>query len=135
MCIPARDFVAVAGGPNNIWIRPIGDSEAGLATAHRVIPACFPEVNWHAGTAHVPVVLHVAVEVIRNLVIDIDVIHLPDRQIHAMEAAAMNCSDVHAAVVGNHEAVGVVRINPYIVIVATPGNLSEVESSVEGSVE
>src|SRR6266571_3096585 len=91
--VPAGDFVPVASRPNDIGIGQIGNGKARLATTHAMIPACFLGVYGHAGAAHVSVVLHIAVEVVRNLVVDVHVIHLTDRQSNAMEAAAVNGSD------------------------------------------
>src|SRR5215469_13611702 len=104
--VPASDFVAITGGPNDIGIGHVGQSESGFAAAHRVIPPNFAETTESetsersAGPAHVSVVLHVCVEVVGNLVVDSDVIHLADWQLNAVEAAAVNGADVQAAVVG-----------------------------------
>ena len=76
-------------------------------------------------TAHGAVVLHVAVDVIGHSVIHGDVVHLPDGQRHAMDAAAVVGGDVHAAVVGDDNAIGVPRIHPDIVRVAAPGQVAE----------
>src|SRR5690348_13246955 len=48
-----------------------------------------------------------------------------------MESAAMNRGDVQAAVIGDHEAIGILRIDPDVVIVAAPGNFLEKFAAVE----
>ena len=63
---------------------PIAWSQPDFADTPEADPAM--EVS---GPAHVAVVLHVAVEVVGNLVVHGDVVHLADRQLHAMEAASV----------------------------------------------
>ena len=66
--------------------------------------------------AHRAVVLTVAVDPVRHPVVGADVIHLPDRQRHAL--AARRARNPRAAVVGQHEAAAVLRIDPDVVAVA-----------------
>src|SRR5438309_11310721 len=110
--IPTGDLVAIASGPNDIGIDQIRNGEARLSTAHAAIPSCFLRVDGHAGTAHTSVVLHIAVEVVGNLVVDVHVIHLAEWQSNAVEAAAVNGSYIHSRVIGNHKTIGIGRINP-----------------------
>src|SRR4029077_6015917 len=112
--------VPVAGRPHDIRVSGIGQGEPGFATSHVTIPAGFLRINGYAGTTHVPVVLHVAVEVVGHLVIDCDVIHLADRQRDAVEPATVHGGDEHAAIVGDDEAVGVGGVDPDVVGIAPP---------------
>src|SRR5271165_1417498 len=81
--IPTRDFSAVTSGPNNVRVLRIGKREAGLTTAHAVLPpvllgsAVTGTGKRITGSAHGAVVLHVAVNVVRDLIVGGDVIHLP----------------------------------------------------------
>src|SRR5580765_7320668 len=118
--IPASHFVAVARGPDDVWVGYIWNCESGFAASHTMIPTSFVCINGHARTSHVSVVLHVAVEVVRNLVVDSDVIHLADRQFHAMQSAAVHGCDAHTSIVGDDKPIGVCRINPDIVRVSSP---------------
>ena len=108
--VVARQLVAVARRPDDVGIGRIRDGEAGLAAAECVIPrndctaaptaatassaAATAAGQRSAGArgvvrdrlrrvaraAHRPVVLPVAVDPVRHLVVDGDVVHLPDRQ-------------------------------------------------------
>src|SRR6266436_7159795 len=100
--VPTGNLVAVASGPNHIGIGQIGNGEAGFATAHAAIPPSLLRIDGHARTAHISVVLHVAVAIVGDLVVYVDVVHLADRQRNAMEPAAVNGGDVHARVIGDH---------------------------------
>src|SRR5579863_7020438 len=100
-CIPARHFVSITSGPDDVGISRIRDSKTGFAAAHVAIPARFLEVDGHTRPAHVPVILHVAIEVVRNLVVDIHVIHLADGQSDVVKASSMNGGDNHSTVVGD----------------------------------
>src|SRR4051812_39801031 len=131
MAIPAGNFVAIAGCPHYLGIGEVGNRATGLAASHRVIPSGLARVDGNAGPAHVSVVLHVAVEVVGNLVVHIDVVHLPDGQSRAMKTAAVNRGDVHAAIVGDDKAIGILRIDPDIVRVSAPGNVFEIFATVE----
>src|SRR5579859_4267219 len=91
--IPASHFIAVAGGPNYIGIGRIRNGKAGFTTAHVVIPSRYPRIDRHAGAAHVSVILHVGVDVVGNLVIDVHVIHLSDRQLNSVKATAVDGGD------------------------------------------
>src|SRR5271155_462028 len=76
--IPAGDFRAVTRGPNNVWIYRVRKREAGLAAAHAVVPPVFLRSaitgtgKRITGAAHGAVVLHVAVNVIRDLIVSGD---------------------------------------------------------------
>src|SRR5690242_16581518 len=112
LCIPASDFVAVATRPHDVWIREIGKRETGFASTHAALPAgvhhtAVLERRRDAGAAHIRAVLHVGVDVVRNLIVDGDVIHLTNWKLNALEAAPVNGGDVQAAVVGDDEAVGI----------------------------
>ena len=114
--IPARHLIPVAGCPDDVGICWVGDREAGLATSHAVFPAQLSEV----GPAHVPVVLHIGINVVRNLVVHRHVVHLPDGQHHAMESAPVYGGDAQPAIVGNHKTLRVFRVHPNVVVVAAP---------------
>src|SRR6266436_2593143 len=133
--IPTGDLVAIASSPNDIGIGQIRNGEAGLATAHAMIPSCFLRVHGHAGAAHVSIVLHIAIEVVRNLVVDVYVVHLADWKCHAMESATVNCSNEHSRVIGDYETIRVGWINPDIVSVAAPVDFLKILPSVERLVE
>src|SRR5713226_8360238 len=90
------------------------------------IPTGLLRINGHARTAHVSVVLHVAVEIVGDLVVYIDVVHLADRQRNTMEPAAVNGGDVHAGVVGDYKAIGIGGIDPDVVSVAAPADFLEI---------
>src|SRR5215472_9013571 len=134
--VPPSDLVTIAACPNNIRIGWIGKSETRFASAHATLPTGFHDAavferRRDAGPAHVGAVLHVGVDVVRNLVVHSDVIHLADRKLHAQEAAAVNGGDVQAAVVGDDETVGILRIDPNVVIVAAPGDFFEKFAAIE----
>src|SRR5690348_5330305 len=83
--IPAGDFVAVAGGPYDVGIGEVGEGKTGFAAAHVVVPAGIGTVavthgGRVAGPAHGAIILHVAVNVVGDLVVHGDVIHLADGQ-------------------------------------------------------
>src|SRR5579863_8657940 len=133
--IPARDFISITRSPNDIWIGQVGNGEAGLAPAHSMIPAGFPRIQRQAWATHVSVVLHVAVEVVGNLIVDIDVVHLTDRQSNSMKTAAVYGRDVHAAVIGNYKTIGIGRVEPDVVRVSSPANFFEILPSIQGLVK
>src|SRR5581483_10336445 len=133
--IPAGNFIAITGGPDNVGVRQVGNGETGFAAAHGVVPSGFARVDGNAGAAHVSIVLHVAVEVVGNLVVDIHVVHLPDGQREAVQAAPVDRGDVHAAIIGNAKAVGIGGVDPDIVRVPTPGNVLEVLAAVQRLME
>src|SRR5205085_3766509 len=78
-----------------------------------------------ARSAHRAVVLTIAVDPIRNLLVDGDVIHLADRQRDGLERLAVIGRETRAQVVGQTEMVGILRIDPDVVIVAAPRNFGE----------
>src|SRR5262252_8922213 len=125
-CIPTSNGIAVTGSPDNIGIGQVGNRETGFAAAHTSIPVALSIRLRNTRPAHVSVVLHVAVEVIRNLLVDIHVVHLPDGKCDAMETASMDGGDVHASIVGDDEAVGIGGINPDVMRVAAPVNFLKI---------
>src|SRR5215472_13367901 len=134
--VPTRDFVSIATGPDDAWIGGIGERETGFAATHAAFPtgvhdAAVFEGRSNARAAHVRTILHVGVDEIRNLIVYSDVVHLADRELNAMEAAAVNRGDIEATIVGDYEAVGILRINPNVVIVPTPGNFFEKFAAIE----
>src|SRR5882762_6916412 len=133
--IPTGDLVAIASGPNYVGIGQIWNGKAGLASSHAMIPAGFLRVDRHAGTAHVSIVLHVAVEVVRNLVVDINVVHLADWQSNAVKAAAVNGSNYHSRVIGDYKPIGIGWIDPNIVSVSAPVDFLKILSSVQRLME
>src|SRR5215831_1415985 len=121
--VPASDFVAVTTGPDDVRIGWIGKSETRFASAHATLPTGFHDAavferRRDAGPAHVRAVLHVGIDVIRNLVVHGDVVHLANWKLNTMEAAPVNGRNVEAAVVGDDKAIGILRIDPDVVIVA-----------------
>ena len=133
--VPAGNFIPVASGPHDVGIGQIRNGEAGFATTHRVIPTGFAGVYGHAGAAHVPIVLHVAVEVVRNLVVNVDVVHLADGQSNAVKTAAVHGRNLHAAVVGDHEAIGIGGIDPDVVSVSAPRDVVKILACIQRLVE
>ena len=136
--VVARHLVAVAGRPDDVRIGRIGNGEARLAAAEAVIPLVARSVVAGAGAfgrdrrpAHRAVVLHVRVDVVRHLVVDGDVIHLADRQLHALRAAAVLRGQRDAGVVRDREAIGVLRIPPDVVVVAAPVDAAERLAAVD----
>ena len=81
--VPASNFIAITSRPHDVWIGRIRVSETRFAASHAAVPARLrrasesAETDLHRRPAHGGVVLHVAVEVIRDLVIHRHVIHLP----------------------------------------------------------
>src|SRR5205807_108654 len=94
--VPTRDFVAVASSPDDIRVGRIRHREAGFAATHAVVPSGLLVVDRHARTPHVPIVLHVAVDVVGNLIVHINVVHLTDGKIYAVESAPVKGRDVQS---------------------------------------
>ena len=131
-CVPARHFVGITTGPNNIRIQGVRKREARFAATHSAFPAHFGKTTQRqAGTAHVRSVLHVAVDVVGHLIVHGDVIHLADWQCHVMKSPPVNGGNIQPAIVGNHEAIRIQRVNPNIVIVATPRHFFECFTTVQ----
>src|SRR5207244_10213826 len=57
---------------------------------------------------------------LRHLLVYRNVIHLPDRQRDALNAAAVLLCDAETRIVRDHEALRVLRIPPDVVVVAAP---------------
>src|ERR1035438_9345041 len=136
--VPAGNGVSIAGSPHHVWIDWIGNGEAGFATAHLAVPSRFLGIHGHTRAAHVPVILHIAVEVVWNLVVHGDVVHLADGQSNTVEPAAVDRSNDHAGVIGNYKAVWIGGIDPDVVCVSAPADfvkiLARIERLVEGAV-
>ncbi len=126
--IPARHFIAVTGRPNDIRIGGIGQRKFRFAAAHAMIPAGIGTAftHIHAGPAHGGVVLYVAVQVIQNLIVNRDVIHLADRQRDVMKAPPTDRGNGEAAVKPDREALRIFRIHPDIVVIPAPRPSSNV---------
>src|SRR5262249_22322461 len=105
------------------------------ASAHATLPAGLLGIDGNAGAAHVPVVLHVAVEVVGDLVIDRNVVHLPNWQRDAMEPAPVYRRDEHPGIVGDDETVRIGRIDPDVVGVAAPADLVKALTPVQRLME
>src|SRR6266702_6387182 len=129
--VPPGHGVSIACGPHDIRIGGIGNRESGFAASHVAVPTCLPGIDGHAGTAHIPVILHVAVEIVGNLVIHGDVVHLPDGQGDAVETAAVDRCDDHPAVVCNDETIRVGGINPDVVRIAAPADFVKTLTRVQ----
>ena len=82
-----------------------------------------------------PTVLHICVHEIWHLIVDSYVIHLPNRQNYAVKASTVHSRDDQPAIVGNHKAVRVQRIDPDVVSIASPRHRSEDFSAVQRPVE
>src|SRR5215472_6729541 len=99
LLFPACDLVAVTTRPNNGRVGRIRQGETGFATAHTPLPAGVYSaaiLEWwsNARAPHVRAVLHIGVDVVRDLIVYGDVIHLANRQLHPLEAAAVNRCDI-----------------------------------------
>src|SRR5712692_5188684 len=81
--------------------------------------------------AHRAVVLHVAVDVVRHLVVNGHVVHLPDRQLDALGAPSVLRRQRDASIVRDREAIGVLGIPPDVVIVAAPVDAAEQLASID----
>ena len=89
-----------------------------------------------ARTAHGPVVLTIAVDPVRHLLVDRDVIHLADRQRDVRERPPMIPRDARAAVARLGPVIRVLRIHPDIVTVAAAAvGDREREAAVHRTVE
>ncbi len=132
MVVPLQAPV-VATRPHDVAVGRIGDAEAALAAPHAM-----PEPQRDRPCAAVrrstvgPPVLAISVDVVRDLVVRPDVVHLGDRQHHPLECAAPVHGNREAAVVGDHDSLVVGRVDPHIVRVATAprGVLHEAAPSV-----
>src|SRR5204863_6843007 len=133
--IPTGDFVAIASGPNDIGVSQILNGKAGLATAHAAIPTGLLRIDGHAGAAHVSVVLHVAVKIVRDLIVDVDVVHLADGKSDVVEAAAVHGGDVHSGVIGDYKTIGIVGILPEIVSVSSATDFLDILSAIDRLLE
>src|SRR5262249_28641827 len=71
------------------------------------------------------VVLTIAVDPIRNLIVDRDVIHLRDRQRHVLERATVIRREPSGRVIREAEVIGILRIDPDVVIVTAPRDFDE----------
>src|SRR5262245_46503373 len=71
-----------------------------------------------AGAARRWPVLAVAVDVVRDLVVGGDVVHLRDRELDVMPALAAVDRKAQAVVVRDDHAIAVSRIDPHVVVVA-----------------
>src|SRR6185312_12797698 len=129
--IPARYFVGIARCPNDVGVGRIGQRKAGFASAYTVVPTGIATSHGYAGAAHRPIVLHVAIYVVGDLVIHGNVIHLPDGQLHIVEALAAVRGNVDAAIIGEGEAVGVFWVPPDVVVVAAPAGLFKCVPAVD----
>ena len=69
-------------------------------------------------------VLPVSVDVVGNLVVGGDVVHLPDRQLHVVPALAAVHRHAQAVVVRDDHAVAVHGIDPHVVVVAARRDLA-----------
>src|SRR6185437_734857 len=140
----------VTACPNNIGIRKIRKSEARFAATESVFPYSAtgradepsPSARIHArsigsgfddvaGTAHGAVILHIPVDAIGHIIIDGDVIDLPDRQRHTLRRPSVIRRVPHTAIVRNTDSVGVLRIEPDIVSISAPRHRAERFAAIE----
>src|ERR1051326_8462099 len=92
----------------------------------------FGAAHLQAGAAHGAIVLHVSIHVIGNLVINGDVIHLPNRQGYLLEAAAMIGGDDQPAIEADGKAIGIGGVEPDVVIVAAPLSFAKRFAAIHG---
>src|SRR5262249_14195678 len=116
---------ASAGGPDDVVVDRIGHSKAALATSDGVpgapgnaVAEEAAELEAVARTAPGGAILAIAVDEVGNLVVDGDVIHLRNRQVHVVPGAAAVNRNVDPTVVHDRHAVAVCGIDPHFVIVA-----------------
>ena len=119
---------AGAARPDDVVVDRIGNRPAALAAGDRVPHAArnrsgdvlvrLLRETAVARPARRRPVLPVAVDVVGDLVVDRDVIHLRDRQLNLMPAAPAVDREAEAVVVRDDEAVAVGRIDPHVVVVA-----------------
>ena len=109
----------VASGPDGHVVHGVRDAESALAAPH-VLPRPFRDAVPQAAARHAirGAVLAVAVHEVRRARVDVHVVHLGDRQHDAHEGPAAVERDARPAVVRHHEAVGIQRIDPDVVVVA-----------------
>ena len=129
--VPACDLVAVAGGPHDVGIFGVGNRKAGFAPSHVAVPICFLGIPRHHRAAHVAVILHVAIEIVGNLIVHGDVVHLADGQYDAVEAATVQRGNNQPGVVGDHEAIRVDRIDPDVVGIAAPADFVKILARIQ----
>src|SRR5580704_1949891 len=94
--IPPGHLISIASSPHDVGISRVGNGEARLTAAHVTIPSRLLRIDGHAGPTHVPVILHVAIKVVRRLVVDVHVIHLPDRQSDAVKSTSVYRRNDHS---------------------------------------
>jgi hypothetical protein len=137
--LPGRSAAASAGAAGFTPAAPAAAPAAACGSCGRA-------VGWgrHVGygdrrvtrAAHGAVVLPVAVDPIRHLVVDRHVIHLADRQRHAGEVLAVIGGDAHPAVPCGYPVVGIHRVHPDVVAVpASASGNRESKSPVGRPVE
>src|SRR5262249_22042869 len=108
-------------GPDDVVVDWIGNGEAALAPGDRIPHGPRNDAAHQAAVARPGErrpVLAVAVHVVRNLVVDVRVIHLGDRELDAPPAPTPVDGDIEGAVVPLRDPTRVRRIDPYRVIVA-----------------
>ena len=164
--IEAGHRVAIAGGPDDVGIPRRGEREAGLASADAGVPlgcaapaACAPAASAASAPAatspegrnvrhgnrggvratHRAVVLPVAVDPVRHLVVHGHVVHLADRQHKRREALPVVPRVSGAGVAGRHPVRRVARVHPDVVAIPAAAardreRLPAVERPVEAAV-
>ena len=115
--------------PNQIAVYRVRPRPAALATADRqhVATADGGNVDADAEVAGACVARHhrrwavlaIAVDVVGNLVVDLRVVHLPERELRLDPRLAAIDRHRYAAVVAHDHAVAVGRIDPDVVVIAT----------------
>ncbi len=115
----------VASSPDNVGVHRIRDDESALPASR-----CSPERRGTsppseasgAGTFIRRPVLLASVDVIGNLVIHVDMIHLSDWKSDPLESFATVAGDDDSAVIADHETVRVFGIRPHIMAVSAPAH-------------
>src|SRR5207253_6146527 len=118
--------------------RRVGASACTTAATSRLCEATSSagrSLRCRARPAHRAIVLAVAVDPVRDLIVYGDVIHLADRQGDVSEAAAVARRYAHVGVVRESETIGIVRIEPDVVIVSAPRLVLEPDAAVRGPEE
>src|SRR4030095_6348187 len=111
---------AGGAGPDDVRVDGIGRGPSALAAAN-----CMPHAARDrrtrtavARTAVRWIVLLVAVDVVRDVIISGDVVHLGDRKLDVLPRSTAGDGQRHAAIVGNGHAIAITGIDPHVVVVA-----------------
>ncbi len=118
--VVARDLAAVAAGVDHVGIARIGRHPAALASSHRVpVPLSDPRAGDGAGDGDRGLVLLRAVDPVGDALVHRHAVDLGRRLVVlARPGAAAVQADPGAAVVAQDHALGLVGVDPQVVVVA-----------------